>query len=49
MKKTRMTTFIKSKLKKLDDNIDKYKVAANTTLYHIFSKLIFPRIHDDNL
>ena len=35
--KTRMTTFIKSKFKKSDDqtNIDKYRVAANITEYHI--------------
>ena len=34
---TRMTTFIKTKLKKSDDqtNIDKYRVAANITVYHI--------------
>ena len=40
--KTRMTTFIKAKLKKSDDqtNIDKYKGAANATEYHIISKLI---------
>ncbi len=25
-------------------NIDKYRVAANITEYHIISKLIFPRI-----
>ena len=32
-----MTTFIKTKLKKSDDqtNIDKYRVAANNTEYHI--------------
>ena len=41
-----MTTFIKSKFKKSDDqtNIDKYRVAANITEYHIESKLIFLRI-----
>ncbi len=42
-----MTSFIKAKLKKLDDhtNIDKYRVAANTAeYYHIISKLIFLRI-----
>ena len=41
-----MTTFIKVKLKKSDDqtNIDKYRVAANITEYHIKSKLIFNRI-----
>ncbi len=34
-----MTTFIKRKFKKSDDqtNIDKYRVAANTE-YHILSK-----------
>ena len=34
---TRMTIFIKTKLKKSDDqtNIDKYRVAANITEYHI--------------
>ena len=43
---TRMTTFIKTKFKKSDyqTNIDKYKVAANITEYHIISKLIFLRI-----
>ena len=37
---TRMTTFIKAKLKKSDDqtNIDKYRVAANITENHIISK-----------
>ena len=39
-------TFIKSNFKKSDDqrNIDKYRVAANITEYHIESKLIFRRI-----
>ena len=34
-----MTTFIKMKYKKLDDNtnIDKYRVAANITKYHILA------------
>ena len=34
-----MTTFIKAKLNKSDDqkNIDKYRVAANITEYHITS------------
>ena len=38
-----MTTFIKTKFKKSDDqtNIDKYRVAANIREYHIISKLIF--------
>ena len=42
----RMITFIKAKLKKSDDqtNINKYRVAANITEYHIISKLIFLRI-----
>ncbi len=42
-----MTTFIKTKFKKSDDqtNIDKYRVvAANITEYDIMSKLIFLRI-----
>ncbi len=45
--KTRMTTFIKTKFKKSDDhtNIDKYRVLANITEYHIMSKLIFLRIN----
>ncbi len=32
-----MTTFIKAKIKKSDDqrNIDKYRVATNITEYHI--------------
>ena len=38
---TRMSTFIKAKLRKSDPlpNIDKYRVAANITEYHIISKL----------
>ena len=38
--KTRMTTFIKSKFKKSDDqtNIDKYSVTANISEYHIILK-----------
>ena len=45
-KKTRMTTFIKTKLKISDDqtNIDKYRLAANITVYLIISKLILQRI-----
>ena len=36
-----MTTFIKTKFKISDDhNIDKYRLAANITEYHIISKLI---------
>ena len=43
---TRMTTFIKIKFKKSDyqTNIDKYRVAAIITEYHIISKLIFLRL-----
>ena len=35
--KARMATFIKTKLKKSDDqtNIDKYRVAANITEYNL--------------
>ena len=38
-----MTTIIKAKLEESNDqmNIDKYRVAANITEYHIISKLIF--------
>ncbi len=34
-----MTTFVKAKLKKLDDqkNIDKYRIGVNNTEYHILS------------
>ncbi len=41
-----MTTFIKTKFQKSDDqmNIDKYAELANITEYHIISKLIFFRI-----
>ncbi len=41
-----MTTFIKAKLKKTDDqkNFDKYRKAANITKCHIISKLIFHEI-----
>ncbi len=41
-----MTTFIKTKFKVSVDhtNIDKYKLAANITEYHIISKLILQRI-----
>ena len=41
-----MTTFIKTKFKKSDDqtNIDKYRVAANITEYHIILKSMFLRI-----
>ena len=36
-----MTTFIKKKFKKSDDqtNIEKYRVAVNINEYHIISKL----------
>ncbi len=41
-----MTAFIKTKLKISDDqtNIDKYRLTANITEYHIISKLILQRI-----
>ena len=41
-----MTTFIKTKFDISDDqtNIDKYRLAANITEYHIISKLILQRI-----
>ncbi len=49
-----MTTFIKAKLKKSDDqmNIDKFRVAANIIEYHNIYKNNLPknhhsRIHDD--
>ncbi len=43
---TRMTTFVKAKLKKSDDrtNNDKYRIAANITEYHVISKLVLLRI-----
>ncbi len=43
---TRMTTFIKTKFKISEDqtNIEKYRLAANITVYHIISKLILQRI-----
>ncbi len=42
----RMTTFTKKKFKISDDqmNIDKYRLIANITEYHIISKLILQRI-----
>ncbi len=45
-KETGMTTFIKVKFEKSDDqtNIDKYKLAANITDYHIILELIFGKI-----
>ncbi len=41
-----MTTFIKTKFKKSDDqtNIDKYRITTNTTENHIISKFILLRI-----
>ena len=41
-----MTAFIKTKLKRSNDetSIDKYRVAANITEYHIISKIIFLRL-----
>ncbi len=41
-----MTTFIKAKLNKADDqtNIDNYRVDANITEYRIISKLVLQRI-----
>ena len=41
-----MTTFIKMKFKITNDqtNIDKHRLAANITQYHIISKLILQRI-----
>ncbi len=41
-------TFIKAKLKKSDNqtNIDKYRVAAISTEYHIISKLFFRKPND---
>ena len=41
-----MTTFIKAKLKKSDDqtNNEKYRVTANIVEYHKISKFIFRRI-----
>ena len=41
-----MTTFIKAKLKKSDDqkNIEKCRVAANIREFHIISKVIFLKI-----
>ncbi len=49
--KTRMTTFIKTKCKMSDDqtNINKYRLAANITEFHIISKLILLRIIITNL
>ncbi len=41
-----MTTFIKTKFKVSNDqtNIDKYRLAANITEYHIISKSILQQI-----
>ncbi len=43
---TRMTILLKMKSKKSDDqtNIDKYRLAAKITEYHIISKLFLQRI-----
>ncbi len=44
---TRMTTSIGKKFSDISDdqtNIDKYRLAANITEYHIISKLILKRI-----
>ncbi len=43
---TRITTFIEAKFKKPDNqtNIDKYRVAANNTEYHIISKLLWTAV-----
>ncbi len=45
-KVTRMTQFIKTKFKISDNqmNVDKYRIAANITEYHIISKLILQQI-----
>ncbi len=44
--KTRMTIFIRTKFKisNVQTNIDKYRLAANITEYHIISKLILKLI-----
>ena len=39
-----MTTFIKAKLKKSENQTNKYRLAANITEYHIISKSILLRI-----
>ncbi len=46
-----MTAFIKTKFKISDDqtNIDKYRLAAKITEYHIISKLILQRIIFTNI
>ena len=46
-----MTTFIKTKFKISDDQtiIDKYRLAAKITVYHIISKLILQRIIITNI
>ncbi len=45
-----MTTVIKMNIKISEDqtNIDKYKLAANITVYHILSKVILQRIFITN-
>ena len=44
--KTRMTTFIKTKFMISGDqtNIDKYRISASITEYHIISELILQQI-----
>ena len=44
--KTRLTVLTKTKLKISNEqtNIDRFRVTANITEYHIISKLIFLRI-----
>ncbi len=46
-----MTTFRKTKFKISDNqtNIDKYRLAAKITVYHIISKLILQRIIITNI
>ncbi len=41
LNRTRMTTFIKAKLKKKIINIDRYRVDANITEYYIYILMIF--------
>ena len=42
-----MTTVIKMNIK-ISEDIDKYKLAANITVYHILSKVILQRIFITN-
>ncbi len=46
---TRITTFIKPKLKKSDENIVKYKVAANITEIYIIRHLTAKGITSESL